>query len=133
VSRATGDDLSYRRPVPLFWWLRKRTYFVFVMRELSSIFIAWLVLYLLLFVRAVGRGEAAYQDFLDDAASPWLVTLNVVAFVFIVLHTVTWFSLTPQAMVVQVRGRRVPGIAIILGQYAALAAVTAAVAWLVLA
>jgi fumarate reductase subunit C len=102
------------------------------MRELSSIFIAWLVLYLLLFVRAVGRGEAAYQDFLDDAASPWLVTLNVVAFVFIVLHTVTWFSLTPQAMVVQVRGRRVPGIAIIAGQYAALAAVTAAVAWLVL-
>jgi fumarate reductase subunit C len=133
VSRATGDDLSYRRPVPLFWWLRKRTYFVFVMRELSSIFIAWLVLYLLLFVRAVGRGEAAYEDFLDDAASPWLVTLNVVAFVFVVLHTVTWFSLTPQAMVVQVRGRRVPGIAIIAGQYAALAAVTAAVAWLVLA
>ena len=132
MSRAAGDDLSYRRPVPVFWWLRKRTYFVFVMRELSSIFIAWLVLYLLRFVRAVGRGEAAYQDFLDDAASPWLVTLNVVAFVFIVLHTVTWFSLTPQAMVVQVRGRRVPGIAIIAGQYAALAVVTAAVAWLVL-
>ena len=29
-------------------------YFMFVMRELSSIFIAWFVLYLLLFVRAVG-------------------------------------------------------------------------------
>ena len=74
------------------------------MRELSSIFIAWLVLYLLLFVRAVGRGEAAYADFLDWAASPWLVALNVVAFAFLVLHTVTWFSLTPQAMVVACAG-----------------------------
>jgi fumarate reductase subunit C len=132
MSRATGDDLAYRRPVPVWWWLRKRTYFVFVMRELSSVFIAWLVLYLLLFVRAVGRGEAAYRDFLDDAASPWLVTVNVIAFAFVVLHTVTWFSLTPQAMVVRVRGRRVPGVAILLGQYVALAAVSAFVSWLVL-
>ena len=33
----------YRRPVSTWWWLRKRSYFLFVMRELSSIFIAWLV------------------------------------------------------------------------------------------
>lgn len=132
MSRGTADDLLYRRRVPVLWWLRKRTYFVFVMRELSSIFIAWLVLYLLLFVRAVGNGEAAYEEFLDDAASPWLVTINVIAFAFIVLHTVTWFSLTPQAMVVRLRGRQVPGVAIIVAQYAGLAVVSAFVAWLVL-
>lgn len=132
MSRGTADDLLYRRRVPVLWWLRKRTYFVFVMRELSSIFIAWLVLYLLLFVRAVGNGEAAYEEFLDDAAAPWLVAINVIAFAFIVLHTVTWFSLTPQAMVVRLRGRRVPGVAIIAAQYAGLAVVSAFVAWLVL-
>jgi fumarate reductase subunit C len=125
------EDLRYRRPVPVLWWIRKRTYFVFVMRELSSLSIAWLVLYLLLFVRAVGRGETAYSDFLDWAGSPWLVVLNVVAFAFIVLHTVTWFSLTPQAMVLDVRGRRVPPAAIIGAQYAALAVVSAFVLWLV--
>ena len=70
-SPAPADgDLTYRRPMPVLWWIRKRSYFMFVMRELSSIFIAWFVLYLLLFVRAVGRGEAAYDDFLDWAASP---------------------------------------------------------------
>jgi len=132
MSRGTADDLLYRRRVPVLWWLRKRTYFVFVMRELSSIFIAWLVLYLLLFVRAVGNGEAAYEEFLDDAAAPWLVAINVIAFAFIVLHTVTWFSLTPQAMVVRLRGRQVPGVAIIAAQYAGLAVVSAFVAWLVL-
>ena len=124
-------DLRHHRPVPVLWWVRKPSYFVFVMRELSSIFIAWLVLYLCLFVRAVGRGEAAYRAHLEWAASPWLVAINLVAFGFVVLHTVTWFALTPKAMVVAVRGRRVPGAAIIGAQYVVLAAVSAFVYWLV--
>ena len=125
------NDLLYRRPISVWWWTRKRTYFLFVMRELSSLFIAWLVAYLLLLIRAVGRGEAAYVDFLDWASSPWLVALNLVAFGFVLLHTVTWFSLTPQAMVVSLRGRRVPAAAIIGAQYAGLAVVSAFVFWLV--
>lgn len=129
--RTTGEDLRYRRRVPVFWWIRKRSYFVFVMRELSSLFIAWLVLYLLLFVRAVGRGETAYDDFLDWASSPWLVVLNAVAFAFVVLHTITWFSLTPQAMVLAVRGKRLPPAAIIGAQYAGLLVVSAFILWLV--
>ena len=131
LPRALRDDppaaerhLAYRRPIPVLWWLRKRSYFVFVMRELSSIFVAWLVLYLLLFVRAVGRGEAAYATSSTGRPRPWLVALNVVAFAFVVLHTVTWFSLTPQAMVVRRRGRRVPAAAIIGAQYAGLAVVS---------
>ena len=124
-------DLTYRRPMPVLWWVRKRSYFMFVMRELSSIFIAWLVLYLVLFVRAVGQGEASYAEFLDWAASPLLVVVNVVAFAFVVLHTMTWFSLTPQAMVVALRGHRVPGAVIIGAQYAGLGVVSAFVFWLV--
>ena len=69
----------YHRPISTWWWLRKRSYFVFVMRELSSIFVAWFVGYLIALVYAVGRSDAAYQDFLDWAATPWVVVLNVVA------------------------------------------------------
>jgi fumarate reductase subunit C len=125
------SDLLYRRPISVWWWTRKRSYFLFVMRELSSLFIAWFVLYLLLLIRAVAHGEAAYDDFLDTAASPWLVAVNLVAFGFVVLHTVTWFSLTPQAMVVSLRGRRLPAAVIIGAQYAGLAVVSALVYWLV--
>ena len=127
----SSGDLRYQARVPLLWWTRKLSYFLFVMRELSSLFVAWLVLYLLLFVRAVGRGEEAYADFLGWATTPWLVALNVIAFAFLVLHTITWFSLTPQAMVLDVGGRRVPPAAIIGAQYAALAVVSAFVYWLV--
>jgi fumarate reductase subunit C len=89
------------------------------------------VVYLLLLLRAVGRGEAAYDDFLDWASAPWVVVLNVVALVFVVLHVVTWFNLTPQAMAVQVRGRPVPATVIIASQYAGLAVVSLFVLWLV--
>jgi len=122
---------SYVRPISVFWWLRKRTYFMFVMRELSSVFVAWFVIFLLLLVRAVGQGEAAYQDFLDLAASPAVLVLNTVGLAFVVLHTVTWFSLTPQAMDLRLGGRPVPGAVIIAAQYAGLAVVSALVLWLV--
>jgi fumarate reductase subunit C len=124
-------DLTWRRPVSTWWWLRKSSYFVFVMRELSSLFVAWWVLFLLLLIRAVGSGEAAYADFLDWAASPVVVVIDVVAFAFIVLHTVTWFSLTPKAMAVQVRGTPVPAWLVIGAQYAGLVVVSAFVWWLV--
>ncbi len=125
------DLRLYRPSVSTWWWTRKRSYFVFVMRELSSIFVAWFVAYLVLFVYAVGRGEAAYQRFLDWASSPWVTVLNVVALVFVLLHAVTWFNLTPQAMAVRVAGRRVPTFHIIAGQYTGLVVVSGFVFWLV--
>ena len=111
----------YRPRVSTWWWTRKRTYFLFVMRELSSIFIAWFVVYLLLFVSAIGRSEAAYRRFLDWAASPWVVALNVVALAFVLLH----------AMSVRVMDRPVPSFHIIAGQYTGLVVVSGFVLWLV--
>lgn len=125
------SDLTYRRPISTWWWLRKRTYFVFVMRELSSLFVGWYVVFLLLLVRAVDQGEAAYEDFLDWAASPVVVVVNLVAFAFIVLHTVTWFGVTPQAMALRVRGKPVPAPLVIGAQYVGLVVVSALVWWLV--
>jgi fumarate reductase subunit C len=125
------SDLTWRRPISTWWWLRKRTYFVFVMRELSSLFVAWLVVYLLMFLWAVGRGEGAYADFVDWAGTPWVVGLNVVALLFLALHVVTWFNLTPQAMVVTLGSRPVPAAVVIASQYAGLVVVSAFVVWLV--
>ena len=122
---------AYRRTLSTWWWVRKPSYFLFVMRELSSIFVAWFVLYLLLLIAAVGRGDAAYQDFLDLAAHPVVVVVNVVALAFVVLHTVTWFSLTPKAMAARIGGRPVPPAAVIASQYVGLAVVSAFVVWLV--
>ena len=148
---------TYRQPISRLWWTKKRTYFLFVMRELSSVFVAWFAVFLIVMVFAIGRGEASYQRFLDFAASPIVVVVNIVALAFAVLHTVTWFVLTSQAMVVRVGGRLVPAVKmvnvagrtvpaatavrvggrvpagmIIASQYVALIVVSAFIAWLVL-
>jgi fumarate reductase subunit C len=125
------DLRLYRPRISTWWWTRKRTYLVFVLRELSSVFIAWFVVYLLLLVHAVGQGEAAYRRFLDWAAAPWVIALNVLALAFVLLHAVTWFALTPQAMEVRLDGRKVPDFHILAGQYTGLVVVSAFVLWLV--
>jgi fumarate reductase subunit C len=122
---------SYQRRMSVFWWVHKRSYFLFVMRELSSLFVAWFVIYLLMFVAAVGGGAEKYDAFLDRASSPLFLVVNAVALAFLVLHTITWFALTPQAMVLNLGGRRVPGVLIIVAQYVGLAAVSAFIYWLV--
>jgi fumarate reductase subunit C len=117
--------------MPTFWWLRRRPYLVFILRELSSIFVAWTVVYLLLLVNAVRLGDDRYREFLDWSARPWPLVLNVVALIFVIFHAVTWFNLTPTAMAVRLRGKRVPPSLIAASAYLGWMVVSAFVLWLV--
>ena len=121
----------YRRRVPLLWWTRRRSYTFFMLRELSSVFVAVFVVELLFLVRAVAHGPSAYQGFLDTMANPAMIVLNVVALAFLLLHAVTFANLTPRAMVVRLRGRRVPPRLILAGVYLGWLVVTAFLTWLV--
>ena len=97
------------QPVSRLWWTKKRTYFLFVMRELSSIFVAWFAVFLMVMVLPSDVARPPTSAFLDWAASPIVVVVNIVALAFAVLHTMTWFVLTLQAMVVRLGGRRASG------------------------
>lgn len=119
----------YRRRASTYWWLGRRAYVAFILRELSSAFVAWFVVFLLLLFRAVGRGGSHYRDFLEWSASTPVLLVNLVCLFFIILHAVTWFNLAPQAMPIRVAGRRVPGILFAVGNYLAWAAVSALVVW----
>jgi len=119
-----------RQRVSTYWWLERWPYFVFIMRELSSLFVAWAVAYLLLLVRAVGQGASSYQQFLVWSATPLVLAANGLSLFFIVLHAVTWFNLAPAAMVVHVGDKRVPGSVIVASNYAACVVASAVVFWL---
>jgi fumarate reductase subunit C len=114
----------HRTRVSTYWWLGRGSYFLFILRELSSLAVAWFVIYLLVLVYAIATGDAAYQRFLDWSGHPFVLALNIVSFAFVTLHAVTWFNLAPQAMVVKVAGKRVPGALIAGSNYAALAVVS---------
>ena len=122
----------YRKPISTFWWLRRRSYFVFVLRELSSVFVAWFVVYLLFLVNAVSSGTAEYERFLNWSAGPWVLALNAITLVFVLLHAVTWFNLAPRAIVVRVRSWRVPPVLILALHYLLWGLLSAIVVWVVL-
>jgi fumarate reductase subunit C len=122
----------HRPRMSVFWWVGRRSYLVFVLRELSSVFVAWSVVFLLLLVHAVSQGGKQYQQFLDLSSNPWMLALNVVTLAFLVFHAITWFNLAPQAMVVRLRGERVPRSRIVGAHYAGWALLSALGAWLIL-
>ena len=124
---------AYRQPISRYWWAKRRSYLLFMLREISCVFVAWFVVYLLLLVHATITGRDSYSRFLDWSANPIVVSVNVVAFIFLLLHAVTWLNLAPRAIVPHIRGRRVPARAVLAGHYAVWLVVSAAVAWVVMA
>jgi fumarate reductase subunit C len=122
-----------RPHVSTYWWLKRTSYLMFILRELSSLFVTWFVVYFLLLVRAVSQGDTQYRQFLQWSASPAILLLNLVSLLFLVLHAITWFNLAPQAMVVHVGSTRVPPFLIAASNYAAWIVASAVLAWLLLA
>jgi fumarate reductase subunit C len=122
----------YRPHVSTYWWLWRWAYLKFILRELSSVCVAYFVVLLLLQLRALSHGPEAYVAFLQWLKAPHIIALNAVSLLFALFHTITWFNLAPRAMVVRVRGKRVPDLLISGTNYVAWLVVSVAVAWLIL-
>jgi fumarate reductase subunit C len=123
---------SYPQRVSTYWWLARWAYLKFILRETSSVFVAWGVAMTLFQISALSGGPAAYTEFSEWLRSPWVVALNVVSLLFVGFHAITWFNLAPKAMAVRLGGKRLPDIAIAAPNYAAWAVASAVVAWIVL-
>ena len=123
---------SYHPRVSTYWWLARWAYLKFILREISSVFVAWAVVVTLLQVRALTRGPAEYAELQKWLANPFVLALNAISFFFILFHTVTWFNLAPKAVVLRIRGKRLPPLAVALPNYLIWVAVSAAVAWILL-
>jgi fumarate reductase subunit C len=123
---------SYHARVSTYWWLARWSYLKFIVREASSVFVAWTVVIVLLQIGALRQGPAAYARFEKWLQSPPVMALSVISFFFVLFHAVTWFNLTPKAMVIRLRGKRLPGPAVAVPIYLAWVVISAAVAWILL-
>jgi fumarate reductase subunit C len=114
------------------WWLGKRNYLLFMLRELTSVFIAaFLIVYLVQLAR-LARGAAAYTAFLQHLASPGWIVFHLLALVAALYHSITWFNLLPQVMVVRRGEERVPPAFIAGSNYVAWLAISVVIAWIIL-
>ena len=141
---AVGDEVSnpslaptrelklYRRPMSFWWWLERRAYFNFVVRELTCLFVGAFAILTLLQIRAVGEGPEAYAAFAAMLGSPAFIAFSVLAFLAALYHTVTWFPAVQTTIVLRVGERRVPGRVITGAHLAGWLVVSVVVAYIVL-
>jgi fumarate reductase subunit C len=122
----------YRKRVSTYWWLQRWEYLRFVLREISSVFIAWFVVLTLLQIYSASRGPNAYGEFQNFLKNPFIIAFNVISFFFVLFHSITWFNLSARAMAIRVGGKRVPGFLISGPNFAAWLVISAVIAWLLL-
>jgi fumarate reductase subunit C len=117
----------YVREVRRTWWLGQPRYVVYMIRELTSLFIglysAWLVIGLV----RLAQGRGAWESFLAATSSPPAVLLQLVCLGFATYHSITWFAVTPKAMPLTLKGEPVSDKIIVGVHYVAWAVVSAVV------
>ena len=115
------DPLSrhpvYKQSMSSTWWLSNRNYFLFMVREVSALFVALFVVSYLVGLYRLYQGEAQYTAYLESLQTPFVGLSFVVILVFALYHTVTWFSLTPIVMVVRLGTRVIPPQLVLLTNY----------------
>ncbi len=130
AAARAGKPRPYVRPIPWTWWLKRPAYTKFMVRELSSAAIAAYALFLLVLVCSA-RDVASFHGVYEALRSPASVVLHVVVLAFSLFHTVTFFNLTPRAIVVRVGEDKVPDDVIRWAHYFGWALVSAALLFLV--
>ncbi|MCS5660130.1 MAG: fumarate reductase subunit C [Dehalococcoidia bacterium] len=99
---------TYHRPVSNTWWLKRKPYILFMIRELTSVFVAGYCIFLLVLVYKLTQGAEAYDNLMAILKSPSSVALHLVTLSFVLYHTITWFNLTPKILVLYRGEERIP-------------------------
>jgi len=122
----------YVREYPNTWWLSRRPYFLFMLREFTAVFVAAYCVFLIYFVYKLSQGPDAYYGVIELLRSPLSITLHIIAFIFAIYHSITWFNLTPKILILRFGEEQVPPFLISGANFIAWVVVSAIVAWIIL-
>ena len=98
----------YIRPMPKTWFMQNTRYRLFMIRELTSVFISGYLVFLLVWLHRVSQGPQPFEAMVQATRSPLAIVLHLLAFAAALYHSVTWFNLTPQVMPVRIGEDCVP-------------------------
>jgi fumarate reductase subunit C len=132
VTRPEPSKL-YHRKMPATWWLTKQSYFLFMLRELSSVFIAIFLIVYLCQIYQLTRGLDAYIAFARKLSSPGWIFFHLVALLFALYHSVTWFQSSAVVLQLRIGERMIPRPTVMALHVGAWAVVSVAVLILFLA
>jgi len=109
-ASADGRPRVYKPEMSRGWWLRRRHYFLYIVREFTSVPLALWLLWFLVEIQRASNGPKGYMPH----SSPAFVAFSVVCLGFALYHSITFLSLAGVIIHVKV----VPPRVIVLSQFA---------------
>lgn len=94
MEKGQGITRTLKRPIPNTWWLKKGSYFLFMIREFSSFFVALNSILLIVFLYALSGGRGEYNSWLGVLQSGGMIILHLIIGLFVLYHMVTWFKIS---------------------------------------
>ncbi|MCC5905940.1 MAG: hypothetical protein JJU13_07040 [Balneolaceae bacterium] len=123
---------SYHHKMSIFWWVKRKPYMLFIIRELTSIFVAAYAIILIVKLNALKQGAEVWEALLVSLSGPFSVTVHIVVFIFVLFHSITWFKLAPTAMVVKIGKKKIPGSIIIAVNFMMWILLSGGIVWILL-
>lgn len=122
----------YQQPGSAGWFLRRSGYVLFMLRELTAVFLGIYLIFLLLFLCRLGSGEEQFLTLLVYLNRPLCMVFHAMVLLAATWHAITWFNLTPKAMPLFLGSKRLadPLVAIAMG-YLPWLVMTAVILWAV--
>ncbi|MBF0095012.1 MAG: fumarate reductase subunit C [Alphaproteobacteria bacterium] len=115
----------YIRPIPkTSWYMRDGRYKRYMLREVTCVFIGAYTGVLTMGLLRLSQGKEAYEAFLQAMNTPSAIVFHILALLFAVYHSTTWFNVTPQAMPIMKGDDFLPGKVIVTAHYAGWAVVS---------
>ncbi|HKF17393.1 MAG TPA: hypothetical protein VKF14_09435 [Candidatus Dormibacteraeota bacterium] len=127
-ARAAQPAIAYPVRQPFTWWLRRRGYLLYMLREFTPVgIVAWMILFLVEIART-RQGAAGYQPL----GGPLFVAISIVCLALALWHSYTFLSLSGLIMRIPVGDRTVSPRLIARAMFGLLAVVTALIAGLLI-
>ncbi len=93
----------YVRPMKRTWFMDHPFYRTYMVRELTSVFDGLYCLNLFVGILQLVSGAESWQSWLDFQANPLMILFTVITLGMTLLHTTTYFGMTPRVMPQQIR------------------------------
>ncbi len=107
----------YRPRMSAFWYFDRWPYLLFVLREISSFFVAYFAVLVLVQIYALSADPTVYAAFQACMRNPLMIILNAVTLLFMLLHAATWFNLVPRVMAREMTGRQLSDLMVAAPNY----------------
>ncbi len=96
------EEKKYRKPyvreVKSNWWMKRRSYIWYMIRESTALFNLWVCIELTMIVIEAALLQDAQTRISSLLSNPWVIALNIVSLFAASYHIYTWYKIFPKGV-----------------------------------